>query len=394
MVINVSNMHCDIDRKLSSLVFLIIYSATICLSIPQLRYIGFIITILSEILIVLGIISKLFYSWKIRDFEIPMILLFFWYLFLSFIHFDILGLYQTFQLLFVFFVFMFCVRYGLNYPDKKILFVNVFLIISIVVYILIANKFKLFQMFQTSQQGFYLNPNITGAIGFLVMINSVLASTKNRRGLFRIIFIFGLLVIILSKSRSIYLSIISYAFTYLLYNNFKNIKKRRFFYFLLIILMVSFVYLYSSQSVLLYRIDNIISHYSGKNFYSGRQQFWGNLLEEILRKPILGYGTSTTPFNLLDVSLSSHNLYLQVGIQAGIVGIGLLILFFYKLFFYFCESSTREGRIGAAILVSTMIHQIFEVSLTQNNLGLGLLVWIPLGVLCSRISINKSRKIK
>jgi O-antigen ligase len=225
-------------------------------------------------------------------------------------------------------------------------------------------------MFQTSQQGFYLNPNITGAIGFLVMINSVLASTKNRRGLFRIIFIFGLLVIILSNSRSIYLSIISYAFTYLLYNNFKNIKKRRFFYFLLIILMVSFVYLYSSQSVLLYRIDNIISHYSGKNFYSGRQQFWGNLLEEILRKPILGYGTSTTPFNLLDVSLSSHNLYLQVGIQAGIVGIGLLILFFYKLFFYFCESSTREGRIGAAILVSTMIHQIFEVSLTPNKLGL------------------------
>lgn len=124
-----------------------------------------------------------------------------------------------------------------------------------------------------------------------------------------------------------------------------------------------------------------------KPIFTGRNTIWKNLLGFISESPIWGHGASAAPEDFYQTTLSSHNLYLQTALQVGVVGIVFLGIFFYLLWKYSAKSSFDPRiRVTASFLVIIMVHQIFEVTLTQNQFLVSLLQWTIIGIGMSFIS--------
>jgi O-antigen ligase len=123
----------------------------------------------------------------------------------------------------------------------------------------------------------------------------------------------------------------------------------------------------------------------GQNFFSGRHTLWIELLDVSEPKFWTGYGPGARPTNLLGVELSFHNLYLQVTLQVGVIGLAMLVVFLWSLWGLFWHRRRDVCvRLSAAYLIGTLVHQIFEVTITQNNVSIALLFWLIMSISASR----------
>jgi O-antigen ligase len=120
---------------------------------------------------------------------------------------------------------------------------------------------------------------------------------------------------------------------------------------------------------------------TGKNVYSGRQLIWLMILEVLSHKPVLGYGPYFIPENVLDTDLSAHNLYLQVALQVGIVGVIALGWLLYRIWLaHWPGRHDNRVRLAGAFFIALMVQQTFDVSLTQHNPAQAFAMWLMLGV--------------
>ena len=84
------------------------------------------------------------------------------------------------------------------------------------------------------------------------------------------------------------------------------------------------------------------------------------------------------------VARSAHNLFLQFGLQTGILGLSLLALLCASLIF---SARSRTGgevrpvqRFVATCIVMVIMHNVFEVYLLQNLLSVGICSWVLIGM--------------
>ena len=77
--------------------------------------------------------------------------------------------------------------------------------------------------------------------------------------------------------------------------------------------------------------------------------------------------------------LSAHNLYLQIALQLGYVGVGLFVGFFGAIWASLWRNRrSRMVRLVGAFFIGIIVHESFEVTLTQNNLAIGCIFWLIL----------------
>ena len=123
----------------------------------------------------------------------------------------------------------------------------------------------------------------------------------------------------------------------------------------------------------------------GKIFFR-KKDIWLALIELIKQRLLIGYGASASPQQFLPIGLSSHNLYLQIALQSGLTGLALLILLFWNIWkLFYRKVDSIYVKLAASFFVAAMVYQLFEVSLTQNNLAIGILIW-----LITSIGVSKS----
>lgn len=134
---------------------------------------------------------------------------------------------------------------------------------------------------------------------------------------------------------------------------------------------------------------------SNKSLDSGRQLIWPLVWQGVTQKPWLGWGLDAAPRILADYNasgdFSSHNLYLQILLQSGWVGLILWMLFFYHLFSWI--RSWKDSDISKflyAYLTVMLLTQSAEVTLTQNNLPITVTFWIFLGCAIA-CSVNREK---
>lgn len=150
-----------------------------------------------------------------------------------------------------------------------------------------------------------------------------------------------------------------------------------------IILMVVFVIIY--PTLLEYDIGQAINEesqiYTGKELMSGRNRIWVLIFESALNSPVYGYGLAAIPESLYQISISSHNTFLQILMQQGFVGLGLFLLLIWTII---KELNIRNTNINVVISISFLftliIHECFEVCLTQNLMFIGLMFWFFIGI--------------
>ncbi|MBB6446842.1 O-antigen ligase family protein [Bacillus benzoevorans] len=212
---------------------------------------------------------------------------------------------------------------------------------------------------------------------------------KKQNIMLYLILVSGVLLCVATSARTILLSLLSIVLTYLLWHSItrsKTIFYSFFFFIIMIILAVTFIYPNLSEWDHYRDLERLVWEYTGKNIFSGREVVWSHLISLISQQPFFGYGTGTLVSDISNKTISAHNLYLQISLQGGYIGLSVFILLLFsiwKIFWYGQED--RIVRLSAAYLIATLIHQLFEVSFIQNQLSIGLLQWLIIAVGISRI---------
>jgi O-antigen ligase len=115
----------------------------------------------------------------------------------------------------------------------------------------------------------------------------------------------------------------------------------------------------------------------GKQLLSGRQVLWPIVLAAAAERPISGHGLGRVPGEELPDEVSSHNGFLQIFFQEGAIGVGAYLMLFILIFgraLSFEDPRERVASVG--VLCAALVCETFEVILTQNHFGIGLVFWI------------------
>ncbi len=234
-----------------------------------------------------------------------------------------------------------------------------------------------------------LNSNTIGGLAFLLSFFPILyfsffaKNFKVVRWLFIFLFLTG--IIFITETRSVMLSAGFILVTYFLWNLITKSK-------LIFKIYFGFITLFCFSFTVIYpKLDKYLPNYeyfdfqmikhTGKSIHSGRDTIWSLLLDFISQKPLLGYGSSTLPSDFFETTLSAHNLYLQITLQVGLVGLTIFAIFLYSIWKKFWDNKLdNKTRFSAAFFIGIIIYQLSEVTLTQGNFAFGLIQWLIIGV--------------
>lgn len=206
----------------------------------------------------------------------------------------------------------------------------------------------------------------------------------------------GCFLLYIANSRSSLLSLVVFiVLRFLFTKNIVKNKKKIFIICIIIFTLFPYLYMYLYESNFKDVLNDLSWKYFRKRFFSGRQELWGKLTDYISQKPLMGYGFDVTPETLFGVNLSSHNWYIQILLQMGLVGYLLLInilnIVWKALDF---EKNNIVSLNSSAFLIGVLLWQCFEVSITQNNISIGILVWMVFGMGINKNLIEISKKNK
>ncbi|HGA0509159.1 TPA: O-antigen ligase family protein [Bacillus pacificus] len=282
------------------------------------------------------------------------------------------------------------------YIFSELLLINI-LFISLTIYNLTENIIKYMSIFgiayvvicyilDVATNGrmsniLYTNPNTLGATVFYLYIFFIFRvnyfKTERIGNLyFLCVSFFSIILIFYSQARSIWISLAVFFVTYYIWD---FLCKRKILTHIYICVILAFCMLFSFWYPRLPEYDFALEWNSklleltGKSLFSGRQLVWKDLLNSAMENPLLGYSFDMR-FN---GGMSAHNMYLEIILQSGILGVGLLLILFYCFWLYLCRyGHYANSRISGAALIAIIIHQLFEVTLIQNNLAIGIMQWI------------------
>lgn len=137
-------------------------------------------------------------------------------------------------------------------------------------------------------------------------------------------------------------------------------------------------------------LNNYSQMFFSKNIDSARGYLWSTGLEQVGSHWLLGIGTGVLP-NLIRFSTSSyHNMYIQLYIQNGLVGLGSVVIVLYMIWKTLCQyKDDLVIKLVMACMVGIIFYNCFEVALLANKVALGLMQWFIMG-----IGINYVRRLK
>lgn len=239
----------------------------------------------------------------------------------------------------------------------------------------------------------YPNSNILGPFMFIAIYFILLRifTTKNR--LIPYIFLLIALVILLaSDTRSVLLSMFIGAIIYFIWNTIVKNKGLSIFLFILIIISfgsIVFVYPKLPNWSQYGKLEAWMLEHTGKSIMSGRADIWGRLNNLIDLRPIFGFGPNTVATDVIGRDASSHNLYINMALQIGYLGLLIFILILFTIFMsYISKGSNRLVKLSVAAFIAILAHQLFEITLVQNQLSIGLLQWL---VIATGVGVTTSK---
>lgn len=261
----------------------------------------------------------------------------------------------------IFFIFYF--NLALRSQSDK--FVNILCTFLIIIIVLVVPNISYFLA--------VFNPNIVGM--YISMLFLLLLLLLKGNFIKILVFIVGSYFILLTEART---SLLAYFAASLFYMFSFFIYRSKFIYysvFYSLILFSAFI-VFITINDKLFLFADYTQRLSTKNIESGRNIIWPLIYDFIKEKPVLGHGGGINLSNLYNTELSAHNLYLQVGVQVGVLGLILLFLFYFFLwkrtFDIYQRYMNMNVKVVGSIFVWILIVQNFEVTLFQNNVALSL----------------------
>nr|WP_277952332.1 O-antigen ligase family protein [Staphylococcus hominis] len=216
--------------------------------------------------------------------------------------------------------------------------------------------------------------------------------TTKKRLIPYIFLLIALVILLASDTRSVLLSIFIGAIIYFIWNTIVKNKGLSIFLFILIIVSfgsIVFVYPKLPNWSQYGKLEAWMLEHTGKSIMSGRADIWGRLNNLIDLRPIFGFGPNTVATDVIGREASSHNLYINMALQIGYLGLLIFILILFTIFMsYVSKGSNRLVKLSAAAFIAILAHQLFEITLVQNQLSIGLLQWL---VIATGVGVTTSK---
>lgn len=149
----------------------------------------------------------------------------------------------------------------------------------------------------------------------------------------------------------------------------------------LVSIVSSYLFLRSS-AVDFVAMDETHRSLFGVSVNTGRDQIWSQALQSIRGNVLCGLGV-TPRFSYRDRDVSAHNLYLSVLAEYGVIGLIGLCCFLAAIWkaLYRAHGPRSAVQIyGMVAFIAFLVRDTFEVSLTQNNLQMGLGAWVVISI--------------
>lgn len=273
----------------------------------------------------------------------------------------------------------------------------------IVSIVCVFNVVFIFLMWNISGRGLFkpwvlinLNPNVLGFFVFLNLyfIFLLFIQAKNiavKTLLFSVVMV-SIFIIFVSGARTSLLSLFLSIFFFFLFRK-RKIKYRN--YILMVLLYFIFMPVISYGYVLLYKasfsqeLNQYVWEETGKSLFTGRQEIWATIFDSISDNFIFGLGLGAE-LSEIGITVSSHNLYLMLIYQLGIVGLVFFIIYFLSMtkimFNELYVYNDFASSLSISWVMAIMVHQGFEIFLFQNNLAASFLFWFILCIPFSKKS--------
>lgn len=142
-------------------------------------------------------------------------------------------------------------------------------------------------------------------------------------------------------------------------------------------------------------LNEIITNIFGKNLtFSGRRYIWDYALQKLSTHPIRGNGFNSTEYLLKDkvipiyerVASHTHNGFLELFLQTGLIGVILLISIIIITYKYTFRLERKEANLVRAYIVVFVVFNFMEPYIL-NSVSV-ITLWLPLLFL---ITINNKR---
>jgi O-antigen ligase len=163
------------------------------------------------------------------------------------------------------------------------------------------------------------------------------------------------------------------------------------------------LYIALSMSPVAARLDQWSLATTGQTFFSGRQIVWSIYMLLIGQAPWIGHGFAFDEIvdtALLEglpdnyAGLSAHNQYLMIALQTGIVGLLAFGFFVSSLWNQLVRGPNAAAfRLVGPAFLAFLLHEVFEVTLIQNNLIGAWPMWMLIGfALRPSLTVNGFRE--
>lgn len=239
--------------------------------------------------------------------------------------------------------------------------------------------------FEPLFESIYGSSNMVGVYMLYSLFFIIWAKQHSKRKVFySLIALLSLLVMYGSDTRSAMIALVTATGTYYIWG-FISKRRTRFISFILVVfsLLISFVFLYPNLPKWKHfnLAETYMLEYTGKSLMSGRDGLWNVLISKISEKPLMGYGTGIQPNDVSSISQSSHNLYLQIALQNGYLGLITFLLLMIAIWLLFWKArKVKTVKLVAAFFIATLVYQSFEITFTQNLLSIGLIQWFIISI--------------
>lgn len=253
--------------------------------------------------------------------------------------------------------------------------------------IIIINHYSKLETKPSSYAFIFTNPNYLGILSVLMIFICFLAygiSSSKRYFAYPLVFIW---LMKLSRSRTAMLALLGAGVVYILWLVIRKYKAVSYSFLALIIggiMIVTLLYPMANSLPSFEKINTSIIDKTGKTFFSGRERIWIESVDLIKEKPIMGYGMGASLQKLTEGDLNTHNEYLQLLLQGGLI---LLSLFAWLVIWMWGKlheiASSKAARVGASALLGMLIIGTFELTLLGESMSLGIIQWFILGLALS-----------
>lgn len=150
-----------------------------------------------------------------------------------------------------------------------------------------------------------------------------------------------------------------------------------------------FFYIYLKHSDIGIELNSLSREYTNGNFFSGRENIWEAILIANRETFLMGKGVANNFLSEMGTELSTHNLYMFLYLEGGVLLLLLFVMFMYHIWQkYYSTIKNRATQMSASFFLGILLFLDFELLLLVNNLVVSLFFWF---VICFGLMATKQK---